>query len=648
MLEEDHSSKTLVMQRGVSQLLFNYTPARTVDWEDGAAVVELGGVAFREVWQDDRAAAVLREIAEYRSRWCERGGEFDDFFPDPLSNPAMFGVGTPASITASYMRSALVCQVCRRLIFTDRNLSTAREPCPQCGSFALRQFPHVLVHGCGELVPVNEWVPASTSGEAEQSVVATQYPLRCKTCGPGSDLVVASRSERASDLKIFCRSCSTVAVDRILARCPSCLASINRRGDFGQKNTVVGRITMRLSRYSASDTYYPVSLSMLRLDKPRLSELTDPILLSLRRFLPVEETGAADIPSQIAALAHRATLFPHELPDIMRRIRELTEETAAPRAKPVKLEQATDFADDVPRALTESVAFRTSVVSEVIQRATDSHNVSDGDSTTKAMLRLGIRELSLIKDLPVIAATFGFTRRSFEPTYDETFAQDLPTRIRSFGAISRDAAAIAGRPELVGRIPILAREGEHEGIFVGVDPQRIVAWLEGNNANLQPGETSAERIIRSLEPIDRFYDGIWDASVRRLVFGLLHTLSHVAMKAVSRFAGVERTSACEYIFIPLLGFVIYDGSGTFQLGGIENLAREYIHDFIGALETDEISCLYDPDCGDRTGACHGCIHSPEIACRVFNHGLSRAFLVGGHAPWRDAATEDNVRGFWDV
>lgn len=183
---------------------------------------------------------------------------------------------------------------------------------------------------------------------------------------------------------------------------------------------------------------------------------------------------------------------------------------------------------------------------------------------------------------------------------------------------------------------------------MALDPDRVVAWVEQNGVTLQAGDTAVERIVRSLEPIDKFYDRIWETPARRLVFGLLHSLSHVAMKAVSRFAGVERTSACEYVFLPLLGFVIFDGSGTFQLGGVDNLAREHLRDFVGAIEADEISCLYDPDCSDRAGACHGCIQSPEIACRVFNHGLSRAFLIGGHAPWRDSAAEDYVKGFWDA
>ena len=39
---EQSAERLPSMQRGVSQLLFNYLPYRTVDWEDGLAIVQLG------------------------------------------------------------------------------------------------------------------------------------------------------------------------------------------------------------------------------------------------------------------------------------------------------------------------------------------------------------------------------------------------------------------------------------------------------------------------------------------------------------------------------------------------------------------------------------------------------------------------------
>ena len=76
------------------------------------------------------------------------------------------------------------------------------------------------------------------------------------------------------------------------------------------------------------------------------------------------------------------------------------------------------------------------------------------------------------------------------------------------------------------------------------------------------------------------------------------------------------------------------------------MVRDHLAAFLNNLSAEAIECLYDTECIDHRGACHGCIHSPEISCRVFNHGLSRAFLVGGHAPWADIADDTRISGYW--
>ena len=95
--------------------------------------------------------------------------------------------------------------------------------------------------------------------------------------------------------------------------------------------------------------------------------------------------------------------------------------------------------------------------------------------------------------------------------------------------------------------------------------------------------------------------------------------------------GIEATSAAEYLFLPLLGTVVYSTT-TMQLGGVQSVARHRLAEFLDTLQEEAGRCMYDPDCLHRQGACHGCIHVPEISCRVFNHGLSRSFLIGGRAP----------------
>jgi len=260
---------------------------------------------------------------------------------------------------------------------------------------------------------------------------------------------------------------------------------------------------------------------------------------------------------------------------------------------------------------------------------------------------LGIAELLYVEDLPVISASLGYTRRSFEPTYEELGAKKAPTQIRAFPSLQKEATQGLGKPELLGTVPVLAREGEHEGIFISLQPERVLAWLGDNG--IQLGNNSRPpiaRILSGLESVDKYYDTIWTLPVRRMVFGLIHSVSHAAMRAVTRYAGLDRTSVSEYIFLPLLGCVVFDNSTTFRLGGIATLVRDHLAAFLNNLSSDATECLYDTECIDHRGACHGCLHSPEISCRVFNHGLSRAFLLGGHAPWADIAQDTRLRGFW--
>src|SRR6266487_4275473 len=144
------------MQRSVSQLLFSYLPGKTVDWEDGLAIVQLGGVRLSSAWEGKQAQVVLKEIEAYLTRWCSAGGIVHASFPDPRKQPERFTIGVPESIAATVVDAALRCLSCNRLVFTSKkHLAVSRKSgarpflCPSCGQPALRQFPQIFVHGCG-------------------------------------------------------------------------------------------------------------------------------------------------------------------------------------------------------------------------------------------------------------------------------------------------------------------------------------------------------------------------------------------------------------------------------------------------------------------------------------------------------------------
>ena len=662
---EQSTERSLTMQRGVSQLLFNYLPNRTVDWEDGLAVVQLGNIRFSSVWEEERKTTLLQEIAAAFGRWQVRGGRIDPAFPDPVREPGRFAVGAPMEIDASLMPAALICQKCGQIIFEKPRSRSPSIRCtnPECFSPRVHQIPFVFVHGCGELVPITEWLPATKRDEGTGALTPTRHPIRCPQCHSGDHLYIPGRSERVKDMKVLCRKCDSLVLDRFTCRCHRCLRRIAKdppETSAAGSGTIVSALAMRLARYSASDTYYPQTLSILRLDRPQLRTADDQVSSTLFRMLPPTHRPDATVSTadSIEALNDRlkaaeAAGDTAEQERLRQRIIDIAlGKVSAPSSSDQGLLE--HVTPDTEKAIKESLAFRGTVTTVP---AEDKVQQNRGIAQTllpeirRLKTALGLDEIQYVDDLPVITATYGFTRRHFEPTYEELGARNLPVEIRSFPAVQRFAAQALGRPDLVGTIPILAREGEHEGVFLSLKPDLVIRWLEANGVSIgNPDLPQIARIMSALEPADhdRYLDTIWTMPVRRLLFGLLHSFSHAAMRAITRYAGIDRTSVAEYIFLPLLGFVVYDNSNSFKLGGISTLVRDHLAAFLQNIADEAVECLYDPDCADHNGACHGCLHSPEISCRTFNHGLSRALLLGGHTPWLDVSVNSSITGFWEV
>jgi DNA-directed RNA polymerase subunit RPC12/RpoP len=673
------SQDPLWMQRSVSQLLYSYLPGKTVDWENGLAIVQLGSVRFSSAWEETRAQLVLKEINAYLLRWRSASGVVHPSFPDPEKQANRFTIGEPESISATFVETALHCLACNRLVFLSKTqLATAKRQgrppfrCPSCGKTTLRQFPQIFVHGCGEFVTLKQWMP--TLKKEGENFSRTSFSLLCQRCGNRSVVEISSRSERARDLKIRCQTCHTITVERLNPRCHTCFTNPSLSGreseqttieDKSQEGTIVSRVWMRSTSYRASEAYYPHTLTLLRLDRPQYTGYQDEEIQLLRQMLPEspEENPEASTVNALSALTARLQTAQtkgdmYTVQELIKQIGEIATSGGLQKPPLGNQEQKPSFllTPELQRSVQESLAFKTTVhttsYTDLLRQDRQSAPAGLLPEITQAHQRLGLRPLLLVDDLPVISATFGFTRRSFGPTYEENNVQ-LPTHLRPFYPLDQYAAKSISRPGAIGTIPILAREGEHEGVFIGLDPKRVLSWLLQNDLHLPSSNLSpTQQIMQQLEPIDRYYDIIWDTAqpklYLRLVFGLLHSLSHAAMRAVSHFAGLERTSISEYLFLPLLGTVIYANDSTFKMGCIETMLRSNLYEFLIELGEEAMSCLMDPDCLDHQGACAGCLHSPEISCRMFNHGLSRAFLIGGHVPWEDVSVAKQIKGYWQA
>lgn len=667
------SLAALTMQRSVTQLLFSYLPGKFIDWEEGIGVIKLTSVLLNGVWSPQDSGLVLDEVAAHLDRWRAMGGAVPRNFPDPARDPRRFAIGEPESISGTIMDTALQCMECGRLFFYSRNELMARlkrdgKPyaCAGCGSNALRQFPQIFVHGCGHVVHLGKWMP-TVRHAAGNTYEPTNIPLVCKRCGEAkSKPAIHSRSERARDLIVVCDNCGHEIIDdRLSARCHECLKNPpvlpeQPASMGGREPTIIKRILMRATSYRASDAYYPHSLTILRLDRPPARTMMDPEVALFNAMMP---EASATSPEEAVVLSIQALTRQMgeaqargDGAEVQRLMIDLAA-VAAGKIGPAAPAQAVllhNPATDIVTLLRESIALKTTVRMRpyvaVLSADVGGATVGLLPEITEAQRRLRLRPIQLVEDLPVISATFGFSRRSFEPTYEEDGAL-LPTQIMPFYSLDNYAAQRLDNLSIRGTTPILAREGEHEGIFLGLDPDAVVEWLAANGIALSDdGRPAIARILEACESMDgdRYYDRIFERRVRRLVFGVVHSLSHTAMRVVSRYAGLERTSLSEYLFPPLLGTVIYANSSSFKFGCIETMIRSNLHEFLNELNQQAMTCPMDTDCLDHDGSCPGCLDAPEICCRVFNHGLSRAFLIGGHVPWADLADARELVGYWDT
>src|SRR5690349_8478043 len=99
-------------------------------------------------------------------------------------------------------------------------------------------------------------------------------------------------------MKVLCRRCKILVLDRFTCRCHRCLRRIQKEpaeARHGQTGTIVAALAMRLARYSASDTYYPQTLSILRLDRPRLRTADDQLSATLFNMLPPSQRPDATV-----------------------------------------------------------------------------------------------------------------------------------------------------------------------------------------------------------------------------------------------------------------------------------------------------------------------------------------------------------------
>lgn len=600
------------MHRGKQQVLFNYLPGRTFDFERIgviAQVTNVRGVPCTNL----NPEVVLQRIAREARAWDE---QFRPALRDAtLRDTGRFVLVDPKGVEATFYPKVLWCQRCGHVVDVTTWDCLPRSPrrCEACHENTLVQLRFVKVHRCGGIQPL--------------------LPPQCGQCHTDRYMALETRnSERISRFRWVCRNCRS-AQPVFPGYCREC----DWPGEQDQRK-------MEIQVHRAGATFYVHSTVLLNIPRQtlnallaipqwegvvaakylKLPQLADRLLSEYGRQPPAQvQDGSLSISSK-------------DIEDLLSRSTEggLGAEEMLAQIQGLIAMRRNDAISSSGGGLLQQVSAATAVSTDVwisagqelletimpIEMGNPKHVYGRGaplSSETIALRRNGIARLSLLSDYPIVNASYAFTRSDYAPNQ---------CRLCPFPP-HRDHG---------GRFPVYVDQVQADAILVTLDPVRVCAWLAANGhaPTIPPGgNADCSQLAYFVQLLDgiNLRETITGAvsAEARFVFGLLHSFSHFCVRQAALLCGLDRTSLSEYLLPKTLTFAIYcNHRFGATIGALSALFEQSLIEWLSAIH-DNRRCVYDPVCRDAGGNCHACTHLAETSCRFFNLNLSRAFLFGG-------------------
>ena len=590
------------MRRGKNQVLLNYLPGRTFDFERIGVISRVDHVRGTPRL-DLSADLILSAISEYASAWPQthRPALHDNV----LKQAGRFILLDPREVRATMFPSVFWCQnfSCNRVVSRPEG-EVPHPDCPRCRVGRLVQLRFVRVHRCGALQPLE--------------------PFYCRSCRTSNHMALDTRgSERIGNFRWRCLRCkATYGV--FGGRCRECvwqgeLADVTRPGNADVEVHRAGR------------TFYPHYVALLNQPSQELSSfLNTPNWQHLAgaAFLKLPEMGDRSLQDFRDEVSPTPTVT--QFDEATLRARGFSDEQVSRYLDmQALLLGSQDQMETLPSTgIAQALVERTGVSDSVWQQSGQEilEAVLPLESSTTQQLQgtdyapaksMGIEEITLAVDFPVTTATFGFSRVDDRP--DRCWINPFPP--------DRDHS---------GRFPVFVDLVEADALLVRLDPKRVWKWLQLNGLSpiLPSSATDPETATRAyfvnlLNSVPLRQNLRPNQREERMVFGLLHTFSHLAVRQATLLCGLDRTSVSEYILPKALTFALYcNHRFGATIGAFASLYEQSLDEWLKSVHEIE-RCVYDPVCGDQGASCHACTQLSETSCRHFNLNLSRSFLYGG-------------------
>lgn len=274
------------------------------------------------------------------------------------------------------------------------------------------------------------------------------------------------------------------------------------------------------------------------------------------------------------------------------------------------------------------------------------HTVAQQELTRTLLDKMGLADMGLIREFDLCRFSFGYSRMESAPVLRDKRGLDMPVRLRLFPPVRQNDTS---------KHPVYVVQQSNEAIYVRLNEDIVLKWLEDMKCpdmfKLNPGEKLGAGILSAAQEMGPFLDNLPESespSIYYYVYSLLHSYSHLLMKHISEYSGLDLGSLGEYIFPADLAFVVYRNGTTMDLGNLSALWRNAGTAMLGSmLGAKATQCGTGTLCTHRGGACPDCVMVPETSCIASNKLLSRSVLRGVGGRPRFDTRKPAIKGYFD-
>jgi len=624
------------MTRGLGQVLFNYLPEATLDYDKGSCICKVAEVRINtEAAKSLDHRRILSDVRQYIKRWGNRC----ELPANRTFNIKLFAIGEPVQVLFNVYPLVFECRKCRAAFSYKNEHEFVKNPrnhkCRWCGG-RLGQIYHILVHECGEMKQL--WVPSCRNKihRGKQTKVVLDF----------------RSSQKAMDFSWVCRDCGQ-PIKPIIRQCRKCHEEAEKGVGEERENLQSGSKSMRPIPHRANAAYYTHHLTRVNVSREDVRELEEHpdkerILVEayLNGHFSSEDllhgiTSSEDGFSESVRQCQRAQGLPDgPEKDILMKAAKVLEALEAKETKNKKSPRSYGVTEQGVEQLFDYVKLRGTCQTTDLERIQDRvEKKRPGRGRIYRKIRkeyenAGVCEIGLIEDFPIATYVFGYTRVSPDPE-TKMGKRVIRTTFRHFPTFRMSTESLQDR------IPIFTRVSETEGLFVRLEPLKVLDWLNNVSPGIVDNSNMIEKdaqlwLLCNIGEVDRFVTRDGMSETTQLIFGLIHTMSHIFIRAAASLAGVDRTGFGEYLFPKIGAFVVYNAKTEFNLGGLTTLFEEELDILLRKARYDPLAkeCIYDPVCREhRDSSCHACTHLGEMACAYFNRCMSRELLFGQKGFW---------------